>query len=129
MLRSLRTATLFLFVLAGVMVFTNPNQDTYVSYATNKLSKELPDSVCQTPDKLPLWLRSIAKATSETCKSGLASGLTSQKDTFKQVLSESTERQNYQVLSVYTTEIPGYTVKTVGVLGQFITVSGGNKEA
>lgn len=126
MLKSLLGKAAFAFLLlGGVMFFSNPNEDTYASYATKKLSNEIPNSICKQPE-LPLWLRNFGKTTSDACKSGLAAGIGTQGNSFKEFIAQSTKRDNYQVISIYTTEIPGYTVKTVGAFGNFITLQPGN---
>lgn len=120
MLKSfLGKATFALLLFGGVMFFSNPNEDSYASYAANKISKEIPDALCKTPE-LPLWLRNIGKTAADTCKSGLKA-IATDNNGFEELITQSTKRDNYQLISIYTTELPGYTVKTVGAFGNFIT--------
>ncbi len=108
--------------VAGVMSFTNPDQNTYVNYAADRLTNEIQDAICKGP-QLPqgkLW-EDISKLTSNTCKSGLSTGLAFQGSNIKDFIATSTERQNFVVFSIYTTKVPGYNFKTIGAFGNLFT--------
>ncbi|MFB2773489.1 DUF4359 domain-containing protein [Pelatocladus sp. BLCC-F211] len=108
--------------VAGVMSFTNPDHNTYVNYAAARLTNEIQDAICKGP-QLPqgkLW-EDINKLTSNTCKSGLATGLAFQGSNIKDLIARSTERQNFVIFSIYTTKVPGYNFKTIGAFGNLFT--------
>lgn len=108
--------------VVGVMSFTNPDNNTYVNYAAERLTSEIQNAICQEP-QLPqgqLW-EDISKLTANTCKSGLATGITFQSNNIKDFIATSTERQNFVAFSIYTTKVPGYNFKTIGAFGNFFT--------
>ncbi|NWF60517.1 MAG: DUF4359 domain-containing protein [Fischerella sp.] len=108
--------------VASVMSFTNPNNNAYVDYAANRLTSEIQNAVCNGP-QLPqgqLW-EGVSKLTATTCKSGLATGLAFQSSNIKDVITQSTERQNFFIFSIYTTKVPGYNFRTIGAFGNFLT--------
>ncbi len=119
--RLAKSAFIFLPV-AGIMSITNPQQDAYVDYAASRLTSEIQNSICQGP-QLPaglLW-EEVGKYTTDTCKSGLATGLAWQDKTIKEFIANSTKRQNYFLLSTYTTKVSGYNFRTIGAFGNFLT--------
>ncbi|MFQ4145030.1 DUF4359 domain-containing protein [Chlorogloeopsis sp. ULAP02] len=118
----LNKSALLLVTIASAMLITNPKKDTYVDYAGKRLITEIQTSICQEP-KLPrglLW-EEVSKITSNTCRSGLATGLAFQNNSIKELIANSTEQQNFFVFSTYTTKISQYNFKTIGVFGNFLT--------
>ena len=100
----LGTGAIALFILGGAMLITNPKQDEYVNYASvtliEQIQKECQGDLCGFINPL------------------IALG----KPAIKPALDLSTKRQNFVLFSIYTTELPGKTYKTLGLFGNFIPV-------
>ena len=106
------------FVLAGLglsMVLTNPGQKDYEEYATEELTTYLKEEVCtQVPSFLGDFLQ-------QQCKSVVDTG----RPQIQQIITETTERQNFVVFSIYRTHLsidshlPSYEFETVGIFQNF----------
>ncbi|HIK27437.1 MAG: DUF4359 domain-containing protein [Oscillatoriaceae bacterium SKW80] len=107
--------------LGGAMVLTNPNQPAYDEYATDKLSEYIKEKVCQK-----------AAILRDGCISMVDAG----RADIQQVISTSTQRQNFIFFSIYKTELslsrflpprlssllpglPSYQFETLGVFQSF----------
>jgi hypothetical protein len=83
-----------IFGLVGVgMAVTNPNQAAYETFATEQLTVYLQDNVCK---KVPVGFN-----LNQQCRSALRSN----QDQLRQLISESTKRQNFGLFSLYTTDL------------------------
>ncbi len=106
------TGGITLAVLAVVMGVTNPKPSAYNEYASMKMMNKGEKFICEKikgcpQGKLPEMVKDTAKNT-----------------VLKPTISATTKRQNLIFLSVYTTDTPGIgTMKTVGLLGNFVTYS------
>ncbi len=89
-----------LFGVVALMAFTNPNKNQYLEYSSRELCRRLKD-----PYKT-------------LCRVGFVA----QKNKLREFIEVSTDRKNLLIGSVYTTEIPGVKVHTVGVFGNFLTL-------
>ncbi len=110
------------------MALTNPEREDYEDYAVQQLNRQLDDRICRSA---PVFLNDM-------CGSFLENNET----LLRTVVSEGTQRQNYFLISVYTTEIstekvlqevlppslalsidsaPVYQFESVGVLQRFYT--------
>ncbi|MEM9449054.1 MAG: DUF4359 domain-containing protein [Cyanobacteria bacterium P01_E01_bin.6] len=122
---------LFLMAIAGVgvaMAATNPGQDAYEQYAVEQLSEQVNQRVCE---EAPPFL-------ANACESLLSDN----QEWIEELVEEGTQRQNFVVVSLYTTDLsagdlidkvlppslslsadnlPGYHFKTVGVFRRFFT--------
>lgn len=107
-----------LAILAGVMGFTNPPREDYLSYASEKLATELKTSICN-ESQMREFLGSFGGALVGTCKTLV----TSQRSTMERFIDNATKRQNLMIFSVYSTEIGNRTYRTLGAFGNFLTVS------
>lgn len=102
---------LALIGVGGVLALTNPNQENYEAFATQKLTTYLGDNVCI---KAPFGLK-------EQCKSALVSN----RAEIQKLISDGTRQQNYLFFSIYTTDLsltsllPSYHFETVAVFQQF----------
>lgn len=103
---------------AGVaLAVTNPDQPAYDAYATDRLTEYLKSNAC---DKAPNVLGSLLQDRCEEV-------LDDNQDQLRQIISQSTERQNYWVFSIYETNLsvseflPSYEFATVGVFQNFYT--------
>lgn len=98
-------------VVAGIMGFTNPPQELYTEYASEKLLAHADKmacekvSLCESIDSLPVAAKNVLK-----------------NQILKPAIETSTQRQNLGLLSIYTTEVPGVAkIKTLGAFGHFLT--------
>ncbi len=122
---------LFLMAIAGVgaaMAATNPGRDAYEDYAVEQLSEQLNERVCS---DAPVFL-------SDACESVLESN----QNWIRELVANGTQRQNFLLLSFYTTKLssndvinevlppsfsvtvdnlPSYHFETVGVFRRFYT--------
>lgn len=122
---------LFTMAIAGVgvaMAVTNPGPEAYEIYATEQLSRQLEDQVC---GKTPVFLGNVCGSILEDNQTWL-----------REFVAESTQRQNFVILSIYTTDLstsellaqilpaglnlsveglPTYHAETVGIFRQFYT--------
>ncbi|NJN91083.1 MAG: DUF4359 domain-containing protein [Leptolyngbyaceae cyanobacterium SL_5_14] len=107
-------------VLVGVgtaMALTNPEQSAYDDYATDELTRYLEENACS---KAPSFL-------GNTLQTQCVELLQDNQDEIKELISESTQRQNFLILSVYKTNLsvssllPAYEFETVGVFRDFYT--------
>jgi hypothetical protein len=97
-----------LAIVAVIMGFTNPKQEAYVDYASEKLVDRAEELVC----------KEIGY-----CKLGKPPILV-QNTLIKPAIQAATKRQNLGIFSIYTTEFPSVrTFKTLGIFGNFFTYS------
>ncbi|MFB8794127.1 MAG: DUF4359 domain-containing protein [Microcoleus sp.] len=113
-----------LTLVAAGMAFTNPARDKYLTYASGVLQNELENTVCK-DSRVPKALSGVTDTLIGSCKNLL----TSQRDTIERLLDNTTQRQNFGVASIYTTELGQKSYQTVGVFGNFVTLPPAAKEA
>lgn len=113
-----------LTLVAAGMAFTNPARDKYLTYASGVLQNELENTVCK-DSRVPKALSGVTDTLIGSCKNLL----TSQRSTIEQLLDNTTQRQNFGVASIYTTELGQKSYQTVGVFGNFVTLPSAAKEA
>ena len=110
-------------VLGAIMAKTNPNQGEYEKYAVQKLTTYLETDVCK---KTPSFLEKLIKVNCEQL-------LNSATPHIKELITTTTNRQDYMIFSIYRTQIkldawiPGYKFETVGALNQFYTYNAEEK--
>jgi hypothetical protein len=110
-------------VLGAIMAKSNPNQDEYEKYAIQKLTTYLETNVCK---KTPSFLKKLIKVN---CEQMLQSATPDIKD----LITTTTNRQDYIIFSIYQTQIkldssiPGYKFETVGAFNQFYTYNAEEK--
>lgn len=112
--------------LAGLgvsMALTNPGKDTYEIYAVEQLSTYLKQEVCtQAPKGLDI-LPQNPEFLQRQCQSLVDTG----QPQIRQLISQTTERQNLIFLSIYRTDlnigsfVPRYKFETVGIFQKFYT--------
>jgi hypothetical protein len=106
--------------IAGVMVVTNPSKESYVDYFVTKM----PDQVCALSSTGNSNHSNWTGATAtELCKGAIGIGSYVLRDKIEGFVKQETKPQNLVLFSFYTTRLPGKTIKTVGVFGNFVTVS------
>ncbi len=99
--------------LGAIAATTNPSRDAYEDYATQRLSEYVQEKGCE---KAPSIL-----------KSRCVSLISSSQPQIEKLIAQSTERQNFGILSVYKTDLaihsmlPSFHFETVGAFGSFHT--------
>ncbi len=119
------TAVAGLTLLGVSMATTNPSQAAYEEYATQRLTQYLKDNVC---DKSQSFLDKgfldnlLGKIDSQCDKL-----LDSANPQVQEIISKTTQRQNFIIFSIYHTNlklesfslIPGYKFESVGAFNNF----------
>ena len=104
---------LALMGVAAVLAMTNPGQTAYEDFATQAAIDYLGQEVCV---KAPL-----AFGLQDQCQSAL----TSNQQQIRQMIAKGTQRQNFGLFSLYTTDLaitsflPSYHFETVAVFQRF----------
>lgn len=110
-------------IIGSILTQTNPNQNKYEEYALDKVTTYLKTDVC---NKTPSFLE---KLITVNCEEMLQSAMPH----LKELITTTTNRQDYLIFSIYRTEIkldsviPGYKFETVGALNQFYTFNAEQK--
>ena len=107
-------------LVAGLMA-TNPGQDRYNAFAAETLQNEVRSSFCQGKE-LDSWLGDLGKALGNICEAAIEQGSLVGEEDLKNFIDDNTQRQNFWVFSLYTTEIPALQVKSLGILNRFIPI-------
>ena len=98
------------------MALTNPSQDTYEAYAVEQLTTYLKDEGCKQAPKA-----FGGDFLQRQCKSLVDTG----RPQIEQIISQTTQRQNFVLFSIYRTNLeigpilPVYQFETVGVFENF----------
>ncbi|QFS42980.1 DUF4359 domain-containing protein [Nostoc sphaeroides] len=106
-----------LAALGVAMAKTNPSQVEYEEYAVQRLTEYLKSDVCKKTTNL------IENLIRFNCDKLVDSA----NPQIQEILSRTTERQNYLIFSIYRTDlkinswIPSYKFETVGAFDQFYT--------
>ncbi|MEO0535295.1 MAG: DUF4359 domain-containing protein [Cyanobacteria bacterium P01_A01_bin.123] len=108
-------------VLIGTtaLIVTNPGKSAYVDYASERLLKELKQDCNEFEDDIEVG-DVLTLPTRDLCRSFVGSADFIGRGAVKLVIDTSTERQNFGVFSIYTTELPGRTFKTIGIGRNFM---------
>ena len=104
---------------AMAMMISNPGQSAYVDYATERLSKELKQDCDQLEDDVHVG-GVVTLPTRDLCRSFIGSADFLGRGAVKLVIDGSTARKNFGIFSIYTTELPGRSFKTLGIGRQFL---------
>ncbi len=111
-------------IISGVMLFTNPNQTDYVDYASNRFVKEAKEAMCNTSnDQTPEWQKAIGGLIESACQTGLDWAGSSIRPDLENYISNATQKQNYLLFTIYSTKLLNQKFHTVGIFGNFITLS------
>lgn len=112
------TTVIFGVALSGLgvaMAMSNPSQSKYEEFAAQQLATYVKDNFCtQAPKAFSSFLE-------QQCKSLVDTG----RPQIRQLISQSTQRQNYILFSVYQTDLtlssllPSYHFETVAVFENF----------
>ncbi len=107
--------------LATVLIATNPGQDRYNMFAADTLQNEVRSAFCQAKE-LDSWLGDLGKALGDICETAVEQGRLISQEDLEEFIEDNTQRQNFGVFSLYTTEIPAVQVRTLGILNRFIPI-------
>ena len=107
--------------LAAVLIATNPGQEQYNTFASETLQNEAREAFCQADD-LDSWLGDLGKALGNICETAIEKGTLIGEDDLKGFIEDNTERQDFWVCSLYTTEIPAVRVRILGIFNRFIPI-------
>lgn len=107
-----RLGSAALVVLGAVMVVTNPDQAAYDRFAAQTMTAYFTREVCQSPQGVPEIFGNLLRQ-------GCISLAESSRSEIQQFISSNTQRQNLIFLSLYTTNLLAYQVKTVGLVRNF----------
>ena len=107
--------------LAAVLIATNPSQDRYNQFAAETLQSEVSSSFCQA-DELDSWLGDLGQALGDICETAVEQGRLIGQDDLENFIEDNTQRQNFWVFSLYTTQIPAVQVKILGIFNRFIPI-------
>ena len=105
----------------AALVFTNPSPDEFKSYAGAQLVTVISDELCGggLPMVLQLWVNDCPRLIRD------------QEPALAELAGQFSRRRNFGLASVYTTNLggqdllptlrlPAYSVKTLGIAGQFV---------
>lgn len=106
----------FLIFLAA----TNPGKPAYVNYASERLPKELKQECDELRDDIELG-PVFSLPTGDLCKTFVGGADAIGRGAIKLLVNAASDRKNFGLFSVYTTELPGRTFKTLGMGRKFIT--------
>ncbi|MEO0348802.1 MAG: DUF4359 domain-containing protein [Cyanobacteria bacterium P01_A01_bin.15] len=108
-------------VLAGVLIATNPDQNRYNTFAAATLQNEVRSSFCQA-EELDSWLGDLGQALGDICETAVEQGSLVGEEDLQDFIEDNTQRQNFWVFSLYTTQIPAVRVRTLGIFNRFIPI-------
>ena len=107
--------------LAAVLIATNPGQEQYNTFAAETLQSEVRSAFCQA-NELDSWLGDFGRALGNICETAIEEGTLISEADLKDFIEDNTERQNFWVCSVYTTQIPAARVRIIGIFNRFIPI-------
>ncbi|MEM6254076.1 MAG: DUF4359 domain-containing protein [Cyanobacteria bacterium P01_D01_bin.156] len=110
-----------LAMLATVLIATNPNHDKYNTFAADTLQNEANSAFCQAKE-LGNWLGDLGKALGDVCETAIEQGNLIGQEDLEDFIEDNTQRQNFVLFSLYTTEIPAVRVRTLGIFNRFIPI-------
>ncbi|HEY9824340.1 MAG TPA: DUF4359 domain-containing protein [Stenomitos sp.] len=97
----------------GIMLrVTNPTQETYTDFATKTVSKLLIRDLCRANDRAPKLFDSLVK---NGCQVFQQDGETE----IRAFIAHNTERQDFFLFSLYTTEFPIRPLRVLGIFDHF----------
>ena len=102
----LQAVLIGLAVVAGVMIFSNPNKERYIEYATDRFAETGKNSLCSTD---------LPKLAQQSCKFMVSQG----RRVIKPYIEGATKQQNFVLFSIYETEMPNNKLNTIAAFGNF----------
>jgi Domain of unknown function (DUF4359) len=102
--------------LSIALAANNPRQEYYTEFATQTVSKFLIRDLCRANDKTPKLFNTMIK---DGCQAFMQQGKTE----IRAFIAHNTERQNFILFSLYTTEFPIRPLRVLGIFNQFFLIS------
>lgn len=112
-------ALLSLLALGGALIITNPSEDDYATFLSQRVSTEAQVALCD-PEGFTNWLGRVGAALSQACQGLLAGGETLSESEVQSIIRDSTEYRNWLFFSTYVTQTPFGDYKAIGVFDRFI---------
>lgn len=112
-------------IISGVMLFTNPSKTDYIDYAATRFVKQTKEAMCKTSQTkdTPEWQKTFGELVEGACKGALELVGKNIREDVEKYISNATEKQNFLLFTIYSTELLDQKIHTVGVFGNFITLS------
>jgi Domain of unknown function (DUF4359) len=114
-----------LFLLAVVMVKSNPSEASYQQYAVTELSSYVKSNVCK--KSLDTNIELLDKLIDNQVKNQCNKFVDVASPRVREIIAASTERHDFVIFSVYRTEfkvnelLPSYKLETIGAFDKFYT--------
>jgi Domain of unknown function (DUF4359) len=102
--------------VALALALTNPRQEVYTEFATRTVSKFLVRDLCKANTQAPKGFETLVK---DGCQAFMRQG-SSEIHSF---VENNTERQDFLLFSLYTTDFPIRPLRVLGIFNQFFLVS------
>lgn len=104
------------------LILTNPQEDDYIDYAYENLSMELKKS-CGFFDNTVDLKHLLSISLEGPCLALIATSGAITRGGSELAIARMTEPpSDFHLFTLYTTRVPGREFKTIGILGQFVTV-------
>jgi Domain of unknown function (DUF4359) len=104
--------------IAGVgliLSLTNPSQDSYTVFASHTVSKFLVRDLCKANAQAPSGLDALIK---DGCQALMHQGSSE----IRSFIEHNTERQNFLLFSLYTTDFPIRPLRVLGIFNSFFLI-------
>jgi Domain of unknown function (DUF4359) len=102
--------------LGLTLALTNPKQEIYTEFATRTVSKFLVRDLCKANTQTPKGFETLVK---DGCQAFMHQG-SSEIHSF---IEHNTERQDFLIFSLYTTDFPIRPLRVLGIFNHFFLVS------
>lgn len=102
--------------LSMTLIMTNPRQEHYTEFATRTVSRFLIRDLCRANDHTPKLFNDFIK---NSCQAFMERGETE----IRSFIAHNTERQDFFLFSLYTTEFPIRPLRVIGIFNQFFLIS------
>lgn len=112
-------ALLSLLALGSALAITNPDEDDYAAYLSQRVSTEAQVALCN-PEGFTNWLGRVGAALSEACQGLLAGGEALSENEVQALIKSNTEYQNRLFFSTYITQSPLGNYRAIGVFNRFV---------
>ncbi len=104
------------FGLSITFAATNPKQANYTEFATQTVSRLLIRDLCRANDRTPRLFDTMIK---DGCQVFMQQG----KAEIRAFIAHNTERQDFLLFSLYTTEFPIRPLRVLGIFNHFFLIS------
>lgn len=102
--------------VAGLtLIVTNPRQEIYTDFATGTVSKFLVRDLCNANPQAPKGFETLVK---DGCQAFMQQGSTE----IRGFIQHNTERQDFLLFSLYTTDFPIRPLRVLGIFNQFFLI-------